>query len=587
MRTRSERIQAITERPNVSVLIIGAGINGIGTFLDLALQGVDALLIDSGDYCSGASSASSHMVHGGIRYLENGEFRLVREAVRERNRLLENAPHLVKPLPTTFPIFKWFSGLLNAPFKFLGLLDKPAERGALVIKLGMLFYDFYAREQKTVPTHVFRNKAKSIELFPELNREIVATGTYYDGSMQSPERIAIELITDAVQENERAIPLNYMRFVSLEGDQVILQDELDDRRILVTPEIVINAGGPWIDQINKSIGQETGYIGGTKGSHIIIDNPGLRAALGDNEFLFENEDGRIVLIFPLGDKVLIGTSDIRIEDPDQAIITDEEVQTFIDMVGRVFPAIDVKPSQIIYTFSGVRPLAYSDANLTGQISRDHQIKIFEGGAGNGIPVYSLVGGKWTTYRAFSELVSDLVLDRLGVRRRCTTREHKIGGGKDFPKTKEAEEVYVKALVAESGFDQQRAEILFSRYGTKVRVMLNGAGPSGRRYLQNYPDISVDEIRHIALHEDVVHLDDFIHRRSMLGKLGRLTPAGLEELCAVIADALGWDAAISNEEKRRLIEIQKTRHRMDFNQFIHEPLGELKRGGGLTLQEKTV
>ena len=115
MIARSEILEQLRENPNVSVLIIGAGINGIGVFRDLALNGVDALLIDRGDFCSGASSASSHMAHGGIRYLENGEFRLVREAVRERNRLIENAPHLVKPLPTVVPIFKIFSGILNAP----------------------------------------------------------------------------------------------------------------------------------------------------------------------------------------------------------------------------------------------------------------------------------------------------------------------------------------------------------------------------------------------------------------------------------------------------------------------------------------
>jgi glycerol-3-phosphate dehydrogenase len=112
----------------------------------------------------------------------------VGEAVQERNRLIENAPHLVKPLPTTFPIFKWFSGLLNAPLKFLGLLDRPSERGAVVIKLGMVLYDYYTRKQKTVPKHVFRNTQESLELFPALNPEILFTGTYYDGAMPSPER---------------------------------------------------------------------------------------------------------------------------------------------------------------------------------------------------------------------------------------------------------------------------------------------------------------------------------------------------------------------------------------------------------------
>src|SRR5215470_11725392 len=118
---RDEILAQLKENSQVSVLIVGGGINGIGTFRDLALNGVPVLLVERGDFCSGASAASSHMAHGGIRYLENGEFRLVQEAVAERNRLIHNAPHYIKPLPTLIPIFKWFSGLLNAPFKFIGL----------------------------------------------------------------------------------------------------------------------------------------------------------------------------------------------------------------------------------------------------------------------------------------------------------------------------------------------------------------------------------------------------------------------------------------------------------------------------------
>src|SRR5258706_1970641 len=142
---RKSIIASLRKSPNIDVLIVGAGINGIGTFRDLALNSVNTLIIDRADFCSGASSGSSHMLHGGIRYLENGEFRLVREALRERNRLLRNAPHYAKPLPTTIPIFKWLSGLWNAPLKFLNLLDKPSERGAVVIKIGLMLYDAYVR----------------------------------------------------------------------------------------------------------------------------------------------------------------------------------------------------------------------------------------------------------------------------------------------------------------------------------------------------------------------------------------------------------------------------------------------------------
>src|SRR3990172_5436640 len=136
---RQETLSSLHSNPSVDVLIIGAGINGIGAFRDLALNGTDVLIVDRGDFCAGASAASSHMAHGGIRYLENGEFRLVREAVGGRHRMIQNAPHIVKPLPTTVPMFKHLSGLLNAPFKFLGWLDNPSERGSLVIKIGLMF----------------------------------------------------------------------------------------------------------------------------------------------------------------------------------------------------------------------------------------------------------------------------------------------------------------------------------------------------------------------------------------------------------------------------------------------------------------
>ncbi|HET9589981.1 MAG TPA: FAD-dependent oxidoreductase, partial [Anaerolineales bacterium] len=198
---RNEILSSLKSNSDVSVLIVGGGINGIGVFRDLALNGVDVLLVEREDFCSGASSASSHMAHGGIRYLENGEFRLVREAVRERNRLLLNAPHLVKPLPTTIPIFKRFSGLLNSPLKFLGLLDKPSERGSLVIKIGLMMYDAYTGRQRTVPKHQFLSRKRSLAKWSALNPKVVNTATYYDGAILNPERIAVELVLDAESEN--------------------------------------------------------------------------------------------------------------------------------------------------------------------------------------------------------------------------------------------------------------------------------------------------------------------------------------------------------------------------------------------------
>jgi glycerol-3-phosphate dehydrogenase len=565
MLSREQRIEHYRKNPEVSVLIIGAGINGIGVFWDLALQGVDVLLVDRSDYCSGASAASSHMVHGGIRYLENGEFRLVREAVQERNWLIEKSPHLVKPLPTTFPIFKLFSGILNAPLKFLGLLDQPSERGAIVIKLGMMLYDFYTQGKKTVPKHRFLNRDRSLAQFPMLNPDILFTGTYFDGSMLSPERIAIELVRDAVSANKKAIPLNYVSLDSFLDDRVILRDVISGEQFGVIPKVVINAGGPWIDYVNSTFG-DTNFIGGTKGSHLVLDHPELRSAIGDHEFFFENKDGRIVLIFPLGDRVLVGTSDIRIDDPDDAIITDDEVQYFFDMIKRVFPKIPIDKSHIVFTFSGVRPLARSSSHRTGQITRDHKIEKFRSPAGS-FPVYSLIGGKWTTFRAFAEKMSNMAMQELNLNRRVSTREVEFGGGRNYPKTKENQQQWIASLATRTGLPLTRIETLFSRYGTRSEEIAEFISGKDDHQLLCYPCYSSNEIDYIVRQEDVTHLDDFLLRRSMIGMLGRITADGLNELALVIGKSKNWEESKTQNEIQRTINILKSKHRMDFAQYL--------------------
>jgi len=566
METRQERLQVLKDHPTPSVLIVGAGINGIGTFRDLALQGIDVVLIDRGDYCSGASAASSHMVHGGIRYLENGEFRLVREAVQERNQLIEKLPHLINPLPTTFPIFKRFTGLLNAPLKFLGLMDKPSERGALVIKLGMVFYDAFTSKQKTVPPHLFRNRENSLKRYPELNPEILYTATYFDGAMPSPERIAIELIKDAVDANPKAVPLNYVSLVSAQGGDVIVKDEASGEEITLRPRLLVNAAGPWIDFVNQSMGRETPFISGTKGSHLILDNPRLKQAIGEEEFFFENKDGRIVLIFPLFDKVMVGSTDIRIKHPDQAVIAEAEIDYFFEMIGRVFPGIQVDRSQIIYTFSGVRPLQRSEGGATGQISRDHVVKVLEAGELLDIPVLSLVGGKWTSFRAFSEQAADRVLEFLDLPRRVSTWNLPIGGSKDYPASLAERERLIAEYVEGSGLDQHLVEDLFSWYGTKTPQILS-AHADHLIPLKSLPEITRGELIWILEGEDILHLDDLILRRTVLAKLGKITPERLEEVAEICASTLGWTPAQKAAEIARYQEILLKNHRLNYAEYV--------------------
>jgi len=560
---RDEALASVRQDPHVSVLIVGAGINGIGTFRDLARNGVDVLLIDRADFCSGASAASSHMAHGGIRYLENGEFRLVREAVQERNYMIENAPHIVRPLPTTIPIFRIFSGLLNAPLKFLGLLDRPSERGSLVIKIGLMLYDAYTGRQRTVPRHRFMNRQESLDRWSQLNPAVVHTATYYDGAILQPERLGLELILDAEAENARAHALNYVSLHGQDGQSVVLRDDLTGTTYKVMPRILVNATGPWIDLTNRALGCETRLIGGTKGSHLVLDHAELRQAIGEHEFFFENKDGRIVLIFPLYDRVLVGTSDVAVEDADAVRCTDEEVDYFLGLVKRVFPTITVSRAHIVFRFSGVRPLATSRSRTTGQITRDHEIRVVESGqTGLPFPIYALVGGKWTSWRAFSEQAADKCLAQLGITRNASTRRVPVGGGRGYPASAEERRRLLAHLAEDLHGSDDRAEVLFERYGTRALEVARFEAAGVGAPMPSLPAYSRAEIEFMAETEKVVHLDDVLLRRSMLAMLGRATREGAIEIADVLAGRLKWDSARQEAEISRTLQILKEKHQVE-------------------------
>jgi len=249
---------------------------------------------------------------------------------------------------------------------------------------------------------------------------------------------------------------------------VVLRDLTEEQNIKVQPKIIVNAAGPWIDDVNSRMGIKSKYIGGTKGSHIIVKNPDLKNAIGNKEFFFENKDGRIVLLLPFFDKVIIGTSDLPIDNPDDAICTPEEEAYFIDLVKRVFPDIPILPEQIVFRFSGVRPLEYQRAKTTGQITRDHTIKEEKLGE---ILLISMVGGKWTSYRAFGEQVGEKSLKFLKKSRITSTEEMKIGGGKDYPLSQDALDQYIDNYV-NKGYQKEDILMLFERYGTAIKDILD-------------------------------------------------------------------------------------------------------------------
>ncbi len=554
---RQAIIDTYRQKPGISVLIVGAGINGIGTFRDLALQGIDVLLVDKGDFCCGASAASSRMAHGGLRYLEHGEFQLVRESLTERNRLLKNAPHAVEPLPITIPIFSWFSGILNAPLKFLGLLKRPSERGAVVVKIGLLFYDWFTRKNRVTPTHRFLTRTQALQKHEELSRKIVCAALYYDTLMPQAERIGLELVLDA--EAEHAHALNYVRVVGASGDTVQLRDDVTGAIFEVRPRLVINASGGWIDLVNRAMQHETHFIGGTKGAHIVVDHAELFRTLNDAEIFFENKDGRLCMFMPFRGKVMMGATDIRIDDPDKAICTDDEIDYILALSARVLPGIKVDRSHIVFHFSGVRPLPNTGIGFEGLISRSHSIPVVEPDDDIKFPVYSLVGGKWTTFRALAEQATDKALEYLKLPRTTSTADLPVGGGKGYPRSPAEREQWLARVQARTGLSRERLSTLFERYGTRAESVAEyiAAGPDEQ--LEPQPNYSRREIMFIAGNEKVVHLDDVILRRSLLGMLGLVDGAVLQQAGEAAGSALDWSESQIRAEIERTADLLRRQH----------------------------
>lgn len=532
------RLDAVRSNPRTAVLIIGGGINGAATFRDLALQGVDVLLVERNDFCSGASAASSHMIHGGVRYLENGELRLVKESLQERNRLLSAAPHYVRPLKTTIPIFSVFSGLLAAPVRLLTHTQgKPKERGAFLIKVGLMIYDLFGRDGGRMPRHSFLGRKKSFAQLPHLHPDVKYTATYYDAAMDNPERLALDVLRDGLEAGPHARAANYLAAVGFDTDGVRVRDELTGEEFSVTADVVVNTSGPWTDLTNEGLGLSSRFMGGTKGSHIVLDNDELFAACDGREIFFENNDGRIVLMYPILNRVLLGTTDIPVDMSEEVVCTDEEIDYFFDLVKRVFPKIHTDHSQIVYRYSGVRPLPASSDTNPGFVSRDY--RIVTSSLGESTPLLSLVGGKWTTFRALGEHMADEVMAQLGAKRSLSTEALPIGGGRDFPVSEHARTEWARQ---NSGpVTVERAEQLLSRYGTYASRVIGELETRGDTPLTHHPEYSVEELQALAANEWVVTLSDVVHRRTSLAFSGQLSHALVKEIAQAVAPVLGWSA----------------------------------------------
>jgi glycerol-3-phosphate dehydrogenase len=536
---RQERFSKLEEK-GVDVVILGAGINGAGLFRDLSLQGISCLIVDKSDFGSGTSAAPSRLIHGGLKYLETGEFGLVAQSTLERNLLLKNAPHCVEPLPTFIPVFSWTRGIWAAVRTLFGSKTAPRSRGAVLIKIGLALYDFFGSRDRVMPKHRLILRKQARKEMPHVTPAIVAGGIYYDAKISRPERLVYELIKDGLDANPDCLSASFTTLTSVEAGRLTFR-QADGSEFSVSPKLVVNAAGPWIDHVNETLGAASHLIGGTKGSHVLLDHPELVRSLNGHMIYFEADDGRICLIYSYLGLALVGSTDIPFDDPDNVRCEEPEIDYFLESVRALLPTLRFDRDQVVYSYSGIRPLPASDATSPGLISRDHSAPVAEPQNGRPFPIISLVGGKWTTFRGFAEEVADTVLARLQRSRNQSTRNLAIGGGRDFPVDPARREAWIKQTATATSSERKRVDELLSRYGTVASAILSFAsGHADARRFSGAPHYSALEIDWIVRHELVVHLSDIVFRRTTIAIEGALTIEGLREIAEIAGAALGWD-----------------------------------------------
>ena len=509
-------------RTTVDVAIVGAGINGAAIAREAALRGLSVLVVDKADVCSGTSAWSSRLIHGGLRYLEHGELRLVHESLHDRERLLHIAPHLVRPVPFVVPLY---------PHN-----HKPA----WMFRLGMLAYDALSA-RKSVPRHRhLGRKAVAVEL-PALDRDGLSGALrYYDGQVVFAERLVLETLLSALDAG--ALALTYASVTEVLTDAgratgLRLHDRLTGRECSVRARAVVNAAGPWVDEVAAGLALPR-LVGGTKGTHLVVDPfPGAP----DVCLYYEaRSDNRPILVVPWNGRYLIGTTDDRFDgDLDTTAGTEAEIDYLLAETNVLLPRARLTRESVHYTYAGVRPLPHRPGAKPGSIPRSHLILDHESVAN----LVTVVGGKLTPHLSLGTEVVHKVAALLGRTLPPSTTAHLPLPGAPAGDWSTAE-AGLRTELLRTGWPDELVERLLAVYGTRCRALLALAARSpelGQVVGSGRGAVLAAEVVLAVEQEGAVHLADVLHRRTMVG----LEPGnGREvqrEVAGIAAPLRGWSA----------------------------------------------
>ncbi len=484
-------IGALMER-GFDLLILGGGITGAGVALDASLRGLSVALIDKGDFASGTSSVSSKLIHGGLRYLEHGDFHLVYEALHERSRLLRNAPHQVWPLRFILPFYQ---GSAVPRWKW---------------RAGLLLYDLLAGSG-----NIHRARACSVRSlrheFPDLRPAGLLGGAEYWDAQMDDARLCLEVLRTASCHGLTAA--NHVEAVGFEKESgritaVAALDHLTGRPLTIRARQVLNATGPWGDAVRKLAGEDAGpLLRPTKGVHLIAPGRGHTAG-----FLLQHPaDGRVFFVLPWLGKMVVGTTDTECDQsPDQLQVTPADVQYLLDGHNHYFQP-PLCQEDLLGRFVGVRPLAQGNQTDPSALSREYHLALSPAG------LLTVSGGKYTTFRRMAETITDTVLRQLGRPQPCRTRTFRVDGTprSDWTRFRLAA---VEALKQQQGLDTESARHLVQRYGRRIEDIqtLGQDRPElWQPIVAGEPDLRVEFLYHRD-QEMAVLPADYLLRRTRLG-----------------------------------------------------------------------
>jgi glycerol-3-phosphate dehydrogenase len=532
VRTRAAYLDRLKQE-TFDLAVVGGGITGAGIARDAAMRGLSVALVEKGDFGQGTSSRSSRLIHGGLRYLRHGQLRLVRESLREREVLLKIAPHLAYPFPFLLPVYEG------------------ARDSRLMLKVGLTGYDLLARS-RLLKHHTMFSRKKLLEVEPTLRRQGLRGGFRYYDCLANDARLTLATVLSAARQG--AATASYVEAIELEQDDgratgIRFRDRLSGQTGVLRARVVVNAAGPWVDQV-RAMGGAAPILRPTKGIHLVV--PRSRLPLS-SAVVLTAADGRILFAVPLGDCTYVGTTDTDYrDDPDAALADTDDVDYLLDAANAAFDGANLQASDVMSTWAGVRPLvAEEGASAPSDVSRDYEIHMGPEG------LVSIAGGKLTSYRAMAEDLVNRVVRREGKRfgwspAPCRTAETPLVGGglKGFEQYCEA-----TAQALEQSWDLPPAlsQRLLRTYGTEhVRVL--GYALRDRRLLRplapGCPVLQAEAL-YAAEEEMALTLEDFMDHRTDLMLFGR--NHGLDaadEAARLMGEVLGWGRQERREQVSR-------------------------------------